>query len=142
MGYTHYWRPKKPPTDAQWQDITDGFKKLQTLGLLTKALPIQREYDDPNSPEVGQDGIIFNGIGNAGHETFYVERNTEAAFNCCKTARKPYDMVVMAVLLLMDHFAPEVWRISSDGGRSEWQPAINWLNTTRLGAFTLPDGIE
>lgn len=145
MGYSHYWRPKKKPTPEQWQNITDGFKKLQAFCLLTNPMPIQRDEEDSSPPEVNETCIIFNGIGDAGHETFYLERYTEDSFNCCKTSRKPYDMSVMVVLLLMDHFAPGAWYITSDGGEDEWLPAVNWLNTTVLSTlilFTLPHSIN
>lgn len=142
MGYSHYWRPKEKPTTAQWQYIVSGFKKLQAAALLTTSLPIQRDDTYSSPPEVDETCIIFNGIGDAGHETFYVEYNTEADFNCCKTARKPYDLVVMAVLLLMHRYAPRAWSISSDGGEKDWLPALDLVNSLGIGECFLPDSIN
>ena len=65
------------------------------------------------------------------HETFVIPRvfkgnesTTESRsygfFGCCKTARKPYDVMVTACLILYKyHFGKDV-EISSDGDPSEW----------------------
>ena len=88
MGYTHYFEQKKHANTEQWGNITTGFKKLQAAALLTQAFPIQREEDDPTAPEVTNDQIIFNGIGDDAHETLMLEREN-SGFQFCKTAGKP-----------------------------------------------------
>jgi len=119
MGYTHYMR-------------TDNWGKQDELGL-EKALPIvrkilkkhkdivQKEYDDEKRPVVSKKQIRFNGIGDDGHETFMI-LNTEKQsdfghndnFAFCKTARKPYDIAVCEILLVMNAYCPHL-SISSDG---------------------------
>jgi hypothetical protein len=137
MGYSHYWRPKKEPTDQQWQNILDGFKKLQALALISRDVPIQLEFDDSSPPQKDEYCISFNGVGDYGHETFYLAR-VSTGFNCCKTARKPYDLMVMAVLLLMHRYAPRAWDISSDGGERDWLPALALVNSLGIGECFLP----
>lgn len=141
MGYTHYWRQGNKPTDEQWDSITSTFKKAMTVALVTgKPFPIQREQDISSPPEIDEENIVFNGIGEAAHETMYLERNGRD-FNFCKTNRKPYDFVAMVLLVLVDHFASDCWDVSSDGVRDEWKPAVDWLNASGLGQFSLPKGI-
>lgn len=53
-------------------------------------------------------------------------------FAFCKTARKPYDLLVCSTLLLYKHFWPEV-QISSDGDFEDWESAIEHVkNVTGL----------
>ena len=111
MGYTHYTR-------------ADNWDRQDELGF-EKALPIVRkilkrykdlvqfECDNPKRPVVSKKQIRFNGIGEDGHETFMLS-NSSFEFNFCKTARKPYDVVVCEVLLVLNAFCPHL-SISSDG---------------------------
>ena len=73
-----------------------------------------------------------------GHETFvlnrtvkqhdWVEERSEDAlvFNCCKTARKPYDLMVQACLILFKYYFPIV-EVSSDGDFDDWREAIKFV---------------
>lgn len=131
MGYTHYFEQGKPATKEQWDAITEAFKKI------APSLPIQREDDDPARPEITEDRIIFNGIGDNGHETMLLERAGHG-FQFCKTARKPYDRAVITLLTIANNLAPGTWVISSDGSAKEWQPDIDWLNSQGIGEFELP----
>jgi hypothetical protein len=77
--------------------------------------------------------VRFNGSGpneDLGHETFYVARvfrdgyrqerrpGSGLFFQCCKTARKPYDLAVVACLTALKVRVPEV-ELSSDGSFEE-----------------------
>jgi hypothetical protein len=49
-----------------------------------------------------------------GHETFYISPRYTKEWNFCKTARKPYDTVVVAFLVMLNDVNPDfTW--SSDG---------------------------
>lgn len=137
MGFSHYWRQKSIPTTEQWNAIANDFNKLQAAALITTPFPIQRKCDDAAAPVVTNEYISFNGIGEDGHETMMLEKYGRD-FNFCKTADKPYDRAVVALLILAHHHAPGVWEISSDGSKEDWQPVLDWMNTTGLGEFTLP----
>lgn len=141
MGYTHYFNQNKPATNDQWDAICNDFNKLRTVAMLTKAFPIQRECDDTAAPEVSTQFIIFNGIGDAGHETMFVDKEGNG-FQFCKTNNKPYDIAVVALLLLMYHHAPDVWVITSDGDTADWLPAIKFVNGSGIGEFFLPPSID
>lgn len=76
--------------------------------------------------------IRFNGVGELSHETFLIERFSRE-FEFCKTNRKPYDLAVCGVLILISLYA-DGGEISSDGlgetyTDSEWKDAWNHVAT-------------
>ena len=127
MGYTHYMTRDNHDFDKdQWNKAILDFYKI---------LP---EYMDrlDNDPESSQclkantEEILFNGIGENSHETFYIDRVVSEGkyFNFCKTARKPYDIVVCVSMLIFKKHFPSQLEISSDGGYQEWSKAVEIVN--------------
>lgn len=110
MGYTHYTRDLKF-SDSSWEKLRKDVRKL--LKTLPEGVKVQREYDNDSRPLIGKDAIVFNGIGEDGHETFWLGKEGDA-FSFCKTARKPYDLAVCCVLMLASYYAIS-GEISSDG---------------------------
>src|SRR6185312_10461897 len=102
MGYTHYWRGQRAFTEAEWTAICADAAKL----LTDPPVVVTREYDTNEPPEITPDLIAFNGHSENGHETFWLERTPES-FQFCKTAHKPYDVLVTALLASAAHHAPE-----------------------------------
>lgn len=103
-------------------------------------------------PKFLQDQIWFNGDESTGldHETFYLTWNNMDSegkdnWGFCKTARKPYDVLVcMSLLALENAFQdPKVFSYSSDGDEPEWQRAkylykwiiSSWASTQKIGAL-------
>jgi len=122
MGYTHYFTSGKD---------SESDKYMEALPIVQKILNkysdiIQYERDDPKPPQCDEELIRFNGIGDDGHETFLI-KNGGSDWDFCKTARKPYDIVVCEVLLVLNHFIPSM-SFSSDGDINIdddcWGPAI------------------
>ena len=76
----------------------------------------------------GREGDIqFNGYAEDGYEYMVLKKNdTIGAFNFCKTARKPYDGDVVALLCIAHHHAPGALSISSDGSMEEWKPGMDF----------------
>lgn len=75
--------------------------------------------------------IRFNGVAEQAHETFMVDR-VSREFEFCKTNRKPYDLAVCSVLILISLYADN-GEISSDGlGGSycdeEWKDAWKFVS--------------
>jgi hypothetical protein len=59
-----------------------------------------------------------------GAKTVYREagtRETHMWFSCCKTAYKPYDLFVTAVLIAAKHHFGDLLTVSSDGEESNWE---------------------
>jgi len=141
MGYTHYFSQQKHPAPDQWQAIKEGFAALSAAATNAgQPFPIQREDDNAAEPEIGDDRITFNGAGDDGHETMLLEREGYG-FQFCKTARKPYDRAVMALLILADQCAPGCWEIGSDGDPEDWQPTLDWMNSLQIPGLELPVGV-
>ena len=131
MGYTHYFKQiKRMPVESKKVAMANIQKIVADA---YDADLIQREYDDIQKPVANSRIVRFNGIGDDGHETFYLSPNTTKeidVFNFCKTARKPYDVVVTACLIaLMLETTSEYWNISSDGDmffEDEWQNGLSY----------------
>ena len=138
MGYTHYWNFRKNPKDCK-----DGSKKFaKAVELLNKCLekvPAELEvetYDEKNNttktvkvpfvlkggngegePKFTNELVCFNGDASMDydHETCYIALDTDNDFDCCKTARKPYDVAVCLTLLCFKKTFGEDFSYSSDG---------------------------
>ena len=64
--------------------------------------------------------MSFNGVGDGAHETFYIELPSHDD-GFCKTAEKPYDMVVTASLILAKKIFGADISIKSDGKWTDWE---------------------
>jgi len=124
MGYTHYWRPVKASTD-----VWDILKEEITLLVSHKDI-------DPESVVIQDDLIVFN--GHEAYEDFYYKN--ESGFGFCKTARKPYNFVVVAVLaVLAEH---TISAITSDGYTDEWEFGAQYASKILGRNIPIPPGIE
>lgn len=138
MGYTHYWETAKKIDKKNWKVL------MGAVNILFKGCEktIQKEYTDTSEAEVNIDRIRFNGIGEDGHETFLLSRegrvsewareerknSSTPCFGFCKTARKPYDEYVTAVLILAKLYLGDQIKLSSDGTALEWQSGVDLIN--------------
>jgi len=131
MGYTHYWN--RPETlDQKAFDLWVGdVEKI----ILEGNVPLGDYEGKPGSrPTINRKVVGLNGVGDAAHETFYIDRVMEVPeyqrsehptgpfFAFCKTARKDYDSVVTASLIALHDRFGETISISSDGEWAEWMP--------------------
>src|SRR6476620_9509022 len=105
MGYTHYWETYAMGlSEEAVARVSALLAEAHAKGI------VQYEHNDARAPLVTRDEIRFNGVGDAGHETFHFNIHEEAfqhrrlSFDCCKTARKPYDDIVMKVLILLTYY--------------------------------------
>jgi hypothetical protein len=132
MGYTHYWYQKGNVAPEVWGKITEAVEKIIAAKPKVK---IRREYNSISSPLINEQEISFNGIGDLGHETFWLTREQQptpqwqarphlGTFSFCKTANKPYDLLVCATLLIAKCYADDVFTLASDGEwEREWEQA-------------------
>ena len=89
MGYSHYWKIE--------HDINlQAFKELQTV-----AAKVAEASDAPVGLSINTHplypSITVEGMASDAHETFYLTPKA-VKFEFCKTARKPYDEVVVGIL--------------------------------------------
>jgi len=118
MGYTHYWNGNKSRIDLEeWPKAIADCEKI----IAARKDRLRLDVDDD------KECIVFNGNDAAeeAHETFFIPRSGKAMqgspFDFCKTARKPYDVVVVACLARLAEAG--LW-VSSDGSEDEWQTGL------------------
>lgn len=137
MGYTHYWTPKKS-TKEEFKKFSDTCKKLHKN--LPKTSNTAGGYHSKTElkifggsgegkPQFTTKEVCFNGdeANNLDHETFYIGL-THNEWTFCKTARKPYDLLVCACLLAARDILK--FDVSSDGDFEDWKPAIDFYVET------------
>jgi hypothetical protein len=110
MGYTVYWTHQRSFTTQEWENIR------QAVCNMFKRLKQVKGSCGTGRPEIDNDSIHFNGDATKGedHESFYLDREGDG-FNFCKTARKPYDRFVKAVLVVANYYAPGALDVTCDG---------------------------
>lgn len=110
MGYTHYWDKDINGCDAAigWEDAMRDCTKI----VKKSTVPLDVK-------EVG-DAIFFNGVEKDAHEDFSISYKSGSDF--CKTAEKPYDTVVVAILARLAEL--DGFEVSSDGNASEWEKGV------------------
>lgn len=154
MGYTHYFKQQKNiPTD-QWhllkRKIIELFPHLRKTGNAPYDLPepviicncsggeiIEFAEDLFQADEAGE-FISFNGL--YAHEDFILSQTLSDEW-FCKTNCKPYDLLVVAILILACNECPDCFDICSDGNEKEWRPVLLWLNHHLASEYRLPQRI-
>jgi hypothetical protein len=159
MGYTHYFRTKKT-TDEKWSKIIKDCQKLiSNMPKIYKGQPLLIDDQEGGKPVLNDKKILFNGTDkdfvygednypDLSHETFMLEKEPRGhqpdenglIFNFCKTAAKPYDLMVCACLLVYKHHSPDTIKLSSDGSKSDWLDAEQLVRDT-LG-YNVDSGLE
>lgn len=110
MGYTHYW-DHNGFTDEQWQKLVTF---TQNLISETEITIVNGHGDLGSSPEINDRRIFLNGEGDDSCETFALTK-AEQDFEFCKTQRRPYDEIVVAIMRKAMEINPN-FNPRSDGG--------------------------
>lgn len=141
MGYTHYWTQQRDIPEKDWQRITADVSKI----LAATNVPLAWEFDEPKRPsQVDAEAIRFNGLDDDGHETFMISRLLEKngeKWMFCKTAAKPYDVVVTAILAYLATQYPSTFQVTSDGEREDWRRGIDLAKDATDRPITFPKGM-
>ena len=107
MGYSHYYQQHQTLSPTEWESLTRDITKL-----------IEQSWDVALWVEVTKEFVTINGVGEQEHETFTLYRN-DTRWESCKTARKNYDPLVTAILILLRYTYPS-FSVSSDGSWEDW----------------------
>ena len=122
MGYTHYFSTTKTATQEQWDAFTKKAKEI------IDAFGTVYNWDGTiEGVEMDECMIRLNGCAENGesHETFLIDFNS-GEWTFCKTARKPYDAVCVALLMVgVEMGIIKDW--SSDGDGEDFAEAKELL---------------
>ena len=121
IGYTHYWENDKVLT----QDERDGIEEDIRAIIAATDVPLL-DWDGllgrPSVRVGGDQCVSLNGRAEDGRETFTFPG--KSGFNFCKTAYKPYDVVVTAILIAAENRAPQAFGYNSDGEHADWEAGL------------------
>lgn len=124
MGYTHYWKVKPKASKTKY---TAALKDIKAIVESNETWVLLADLDGNagTTPEL-KNGIAFNGIGENSHESFILPKDVTDFQDCefCKTAQKPYDVVVTACLAVLAFHLGKGIEVSSDGDKSDWLAGI------------------
>ena len=136
MGYSHYWKIEEDMTVQE-------FKHLQGIAAkIVEASNAPVEFSTNTHPL--HLCIVVEGINEGAHETFLLSPKA-VKFDFCKTARKPYDEIVVGILDYAN--ALGLLKFTSDGNpddlatgerlasvhyeaqdKDEWVPNLRWAH--------------
>jgi hypothetical protein len=153
MGYTHYWtfEPNKAKdTETLRKKFKRASKQIKAFAnfLPNKGIKICGGLGE-GAPIFNETEVWFNGDRSEGldHETFSVHWSRPSVLgkwnDFCKTARKPYDILVCFALLTFVEIFPEAFEFSSDGDMEdiEWQQGVEYYETFTGKTAKLPKDI-
>lgn len=122
MGYTHYYGPTKF-SPKQFALVVKASAQVIEIVTEEMKIPLPFECDQPDkAAQCGDETVRFNGLDENGHETFILIANDRWSF--CKTAMKPYDIAVVAILCLAEHYGGAGQSVSSDGDADDWAEGL------------------
>ena len=139
MGYTHYWTINQNQISPE-----SWFGFIQEFSEIEAKFHEKLDHTTDQKYRIDSESIIFNGIGEQGHETFTMNRKNPMEesytgeneyFDFCKTARKEYDIAVCCALIIAKKHFGDIIRVSSDG-----QDQDGWGKAKELCQETLKYG--
>ena len=121
MGHSHHWIiPDNGISEDTWATICGQVRRLFDISPVKLVGNAEGTW---RKPRLDTMIILFNGANGAGCEDFLVRRHAEqrrvARYEHIKTDRQPYDIVVLAVLAIIQANVPD-FVIESDGTFDEW----------------------
>lgn len=124
MGHTHYWSFRKlkgkvrQSTKAYESAIIDCQRVIRAYSIANGGLSGYAAHTEPGSYA----GVKVNGSRELAHEDFILRETFAQAIGSdfCKTARKPYDTVVVACLCILADRLGDSFEVSSDGDSPDW----------------------
>jgi hypothetical protein len=145
MGYTHYtYRPRKNAGSAYFYGklALDAKKLCEYANANGIRIRNGEGLGEPEFTEfdfsINGDAEAFDNGRDLAHETFYWagiptqpkhREGEKDHFNFCKTAMKPYDAVVTAILIRAKVIYGSCVSVKSDGDWQEWQAGRDLYET-------------
>jgi hypothetical protein len=152
MGYTHYWTfksPAKGKAKAAEKKYQAALKECArfVLKYQSEATGDARLSGFTAHTPIGTyGGLKVNGKGELAHEDFclreHYKQNLETRGDFCKTAQKPYDIVVVACLTILKAHLGDLIEVSSDGTRDDWKPCRALILLYLRKVYSIPLSIR
>lgn len=130
MGYTHYWTFRKlkgkvrQSTKAYQAAILDCQRVIRAYSIANGGLAGSTAHTEPGT----YGGLKVNGSRDLAHEDFVLRESfalaVQSGADFCKTARKPYDTVVVACLCVLAHHMGDAFAVNSDGESPDWTAGL------------------
>jgi hypothetical protein len=121
MGYTITWIHNRAFTTQEW-----GLIREAAINVFNRLKQV-KGGDGTGRPVIDNSDIIFNGdrAKEEDHETFQLTK-CDSGHQFCKTARKPYDRYVKAILVIANYYAPGALEVTCDGDNEEgcWDEGV------------------
>lgn len=138
MGYTHSWYRSdrglpKAEVLSYYYTFADLARQICESAEKSGIQLADSLGDRLGDWHAGDDSVGVNGYGEDSHESFMWYRlcppsqdwvDGNEYYDFCKTARKPYDDVVTALLLAVKHVYGDTVRVLSDGSPFEWENGV------------------
>ena len=135
MGYTHYWQFKGKVPEGVWAAFEEDARRV------VYNTPVQLAGWDGelgSEPYVDSSTVSLNGLSPDDYESFVF---INGARGFCKTNRKPYDLVVCALLVVAKrHFGDQLVVTSNGDWRGGDSVEMAWLDAVSFadGALARP----
>jgi len=136
VGYTHYITFNMPKAAKEAAKAEEAYQKaladcsniaVQWNSELPKGHPHRLSGFTAHAKPGKYGGLCINGTKANAHEAFELrERFGLQRGTFCKTARKPYDTVVVACLAVLAEKLGEAVTITSDGDVSDWECGVRY----------------
>ncbi len=119
MGYTHYWTIKNN------DKLGEALASCVPIVEAGKATNVLKGGHGVGDAEASDDRLWCNGDEDKGqdHETFGIW-NDSSGHDFCKTARKDYDVYVVACLATIKYIMGDDIDVRSDGGSDDWKRGV------------------
>ena len=114
MGHTHYHKFVRTPDAATFAAFAKDARKI----IEATDIPLADLLGEEGQPEITSNRVSFNGLGEDSYESFFMD-SSETGFSFCKTNKKPYDEVVVAVLIAAKHHFGDNLELSTDASAEE-----------------------
>jgi hypothetical protein len=137
MGYTHYWKiTERLDKDwDKWTSFLPDAMKIMSYAEAKLDIPLADAFGETKGDEqISLSGVSMNGYAENSHDSFVLSPEV-TEFDFCKTAQKPYDTVVTAILVLAKETFGEAIEVSTDGELEDWNDGL-YLYEKSLNRFT------
>jgi|SaaInlStandDraft_1057018.scaffolds.fasta_scaffold76554_1 hypothetical protein len=145
MGYTHYWYQVEGESLDDWETFAELAKDICGItSSMEGELPFHLEKVEITNEHIWVEG-------NPSHESFVLQRTAKnppwregntKVFTFCKTARKPYDKYVTALLIAAKDYWKESIQIGSDGFPEEWNEGLELYINARESEFPVKEELQ